>query len=292
MSNNKIMSQLVGESLKMPYLSYNNSKIYYEINGEGFPLLYLHGWNGSTKSFRECLSEELAKDSLVIMLDLPGFGKSGYFPLSFAAVSEIVNQVLIRHHIESVRIMGFCMGGAFALDFTIRYPQRVKSMILLETSFQFPWIMSPILIPAVGKHILQFFLLHPLGIHLTKKYLLLSDYQYRKDFFVQFQNVDPNISYAYARLLYKYSKIGHHRRIGGIQSNTKIIIGEHTSKAISSSAKRLAQLLRNSEISILENARHFPIEENSAGLIHRLRTFLRQNYLPEPVQPSTEYRVQ
>lgn len=275
----------------MPYLSYNDSKVYYLIKGKGFPLFYLHGWNGSTKSFRECLSHELSRDNQLVMLDLPGFGRSEYFPISFAAVSEIVERILTRHDINQVRLMGFCMGGAFALDFTIRYPHRVKTMILVETSFQFPWLMLPILIPVIGKQILQFFLFHQLGIGLTKSYLLLSDHSYRQEFFAQFQNVDSNISHAYTKLLYAYSKIGHQQRIRGIEANTKIIIGEHTSKVIRFSAKRLGQLIENSEISQLEKSAHFPIEENSAGLIRHLRYCQRPEYITELAQPSIQCSV-
>ena len=275
----------------MPYLNYNNSEVYYEITGKGLPLLYLHGWNGSAKSFRECLSHELGKDRQLIMLDMPGFGRSEYFPLSFDTVSGIIERILIRHDIDLAEVMGFCMGGAFALDFTIRYPGRVKSMILVETSFQFPSIMSPLLVPFIGKQILHFFLFHPLGIRLTKKYLLLPDHSYRQDFYTQFQNVDPNISHAYTRLLYAYSKAGHHERIRSIRARTKIIIGEHTSMAIRSSAKRLGRLIENSEIFMLENSRHFPIEENSAGLISQLRCCQRPRYLSERAQNSIQHGV-
>lgn len=255
----------------MPYLTYNDSRVFYEITGAGRPLLYLHGWNGSMRSFKDCLSQELEKAYQLIMLDLPGFGRSTYIPLSFAAISEIIERILTRHNIEKVMIMGFCMGGAFALDFTIRHPDRVQSLVLVETSFEFPWVMSPILLPVIGKQILRFFLFNPIGIHLTKQHLLLSDHQYREGFYAQFQNVDLNISHAYTRLLFAYSKVGHQQRINRIQANTKIIIGKHTSTSIRSSAKRLGKLIENSEIIFLEHSRHFPIEENSAGLLRSLR---------------------
>lgn len=264
----------------MPYLTYNDSKVYYEITGAGMPLLYLHGWNGSMRSFKDCLSPELEKGCQVIMIDLPGFGRSTYIPLSFAAISEIIECVLTQHDIEKVIIMGFCMGGAFALDFTIRYPDRVLSMVLVETSFEFPWVMSPILLPAIGKQILRFFLFNPVGIHLTKQHLLLPDHRYREAFYAQFQNVDLNISHDYTRLLFAYSRAGHQERISCIRANTKIIIGKHTSWSIRSSAKKLGRLIENSEIIFLENSRHFPIEENSADLIRNLQSREYPKLLP------------
>lgn len=255
----------------MPYSLYRDSRVFYEITGGSRPLLYLHGWNGSMKSFKDCLSHELKKDFQLIMLDLPGFGRSEPIPLSFAAVSEIIDQILTRNGIDRVRLMGFCMGGAFALDFAIRYPHRVASMILVETSFHFPWIMLPVLLPGFGRLILRFFLLHPIGAGLARHYLLLSGHRYREEFYPQFQKVDPKISLAYMKLLFAYSRVGHNERIGTIRANTKIIIGKYTSRSIRGSAKMLGRLIKNSKILLLENCRHFPLEENSAGLMRSLR---------------------
>ena len=259
----------------MSYLNYHGSQIYYEIAGNGDPLLYLHGWNGSIKSFKDCLSHELKQECQLVMIDLPGFGKSGYFPLSFVAVSEIIEKILLLHDIDKVNLMGFCMGGAFALDFTIRSPHRVRLLVLVETSFQFPGIMYPLLIPKAGKSILRFFLFHPVGIRLIKHYLFMSDHQYRKEFYRQFQTVDPEISLAYAKTLFGYSDCKHQSRIKGIQAETKIVIGEHTRWSIRASAARLKKLIANSEIFRIKQTRHFPIEENSTSLLHNLLIWQR-----------------
>lgn len=259
----------------MSYLNYNGFQVYYEIAGNGKPLLFLHGWNGSIKSFKDCLSHELRQDCQLIMVDLPGFGKSDFFPLSFGAIAEIIEKVLTAHKIDRVSLMGFCMGGAFALDFTIRFPCRVEQLILVETSFQYPWIMYPLLIPKVGKRILRFFLLNPFGIFLTKQYLLMADHPYRDEFYSQFQTVDPVISHAYAKLLFEYSTSDQQSRIHRIQTETKILIGEYTRWSIYSAAARMGKLITNSEVLRIKRTKHFPIEENSSSLIHNLRIWQR-----------------
>lgn len=254
----------------MAYLCYQGSQVYYEIVGKGAPLLYLHGWNGSMKSFKECLSNDLQKERQLIMLDLPGFGKSEYFPFSFRSISNLIEKLLRLHNLDKIQVMGFCMGGAFALDFTIRFPDRVDVLVLVETSFTFPVLMYPVLFPLAGKMLLRFFLFNPLGIQLTKQYLLLADYQYRDEFYCQFQAVDPDVSHAYTKQLFSYSGFENKERITGIQAKTKILIGEHTRWSIRSSARKLKELITDSEIVLIKQARHFPIEENRNAMINCL----------------------
>ena len=272
----------------MTYLPYSGVNIHYEIAGMGRPLLYLHGWNGSIKSFKDNLSHTLVNDHQLIMVDLPGFGKSDYLPLTFAVVSKIIEQILTEHDIDRVRIVGFCMGGAFALDFSIRYPHRLHSLVLMETSFQFPWIMYPILLPGIGEKILRFFLFTPTGVHLTKQFLLLSAHHYKENFYAQFQSADLKISRAYAKMLFSYSRAGHEERISRIQAQTQIIIGKHTSWSIRTSAQKLKRLIKNSELLILEKCRHFPIEENRSELLQNLQT----DMYPHSLQKRPELELQ
>jgi pimeloyl-ACP methyl ester carboxylesterase len=56
-------------------ININGLERYYETEGEGMPLVFLHGWGGSTKSF-EVLYNHFKSDFKVYNIDLPGFGRS------------------------------------------------------------------------------------------------------------------------------------------------------------------------------------------------------------------------
>lgn len=89
-------------------ININGLNIYYETEGEGKPMVFLHGWGGSTKSF-EVFYNHYSKGFKVINLDLPGFGTSeepevswdieGYkeFLIAFFKSLNIIEPIIIGH---------------------------------------------------------------------------------------------------------------------------------------------------------------------------------------------------
>ncbi len=254
----------------MPFIDYKETEIYYETWGEGMPLIYLHGWNGSMDSFKECILAKLKDRFQVVLIDFPGYGKSEFFSLSYNGLTGLVDKILRELGLEKVVIMGFCMGGSIALDYAIRYPEKISSIILLETTIDFPLIMRPLLIPGIGKYLLNFFLFNPLGIYLSKKYLLMKKFNYRKHFYDQFKKTRSTVALEYAQLLNNYSRLDNCNRIKTLDKETQVIIGQFAQKHAVRSAKRLQACLQNSELVKLENTAHFLIEENSPALANIL----------------------
>jgi pimeloyl-ACP methyl ester carboxylesterase len=61
----------------MPYANNNGVKIYYEVEGQGPPLLMLHGFAGSLEDWREAgYVAAFKNDYQLILVDLIGHGKS------------------------------------------------------------------------------------------------------------------------------------------------------------------------------------------------------------------------
>ncbi len=55
----------------MAYIDYNGKKIFYEIIGEGIPLIFLHGNSASSKMF-QCVLDEYKNDYSIILIDFFG----------------------------------------------------------------------------------------------------------------------------------------------------------------------------------------------------------------------------
>lgn len=108
-------------------------RIFYKTFGEGQPLLILHGWGSSSDSWLK-VSKILSKDFKVICPDLPGFGKSdppksligteGYAKILFGFTEKL--------SLKKFDLFGHSFGGAIAFLFSIKYPEKVKSLILLS----------------------------------------------------------------------------------------------------------------------------------------------------------------
>jgi pimeloyl-ACP methyl ester carboxylesterase len=250
----------------MAYLEHKDARIYYEIHGAGEPLLYLHGWHGTSASFKHNLLDLLKERYQVIIMDLPGYGNSEFTEPSFDRLSEIITDLLKQAGVSRVSLVGFCMGSVIALDYAIRNPRIVRNLMLIETYLRFPPIIFPLLIKGINLPLFKFFLHHKTGLALMRKYLLLKDGNYRKDFVSALQGMDLSVSIKYVKMLWTYSRQNHDFRIKGLGVPTTMVVGEHTHRAIARDNRTIRSFIRNSRIVPIEGCRHFPLEENGIRL--------------------------
>jgi pimeloyl-ACP methyl ester carboxylesterase len=127
----------------------NNLRINYKIAGEGEPLLILHGWDGSSNSWVD-VQKILASQGLkVIVLDLPGFGKSKspFYPWGVADYSELVLKFINKIGLEKVNLMGHSFGGRIAIKFAVSHPEKLKKLILCASAgVKHPLTLSQLII--------------------------------------------------------------------------------------------------------------------------------------------------
>ena len=126
----------------MPYVRTNGIQTYYEEDagpaaGAGEPLVLLHGFTGSIAQWA-AVRPLLAGEHRVICYDLRGHGRSDA-PEELAAYTmdayvEDLRGLLDALGIERAHVLGSAFGGMVALEFAFRYPQRVQSLILSDTS--------------------------------------------------------------------------------------------------------------------------------------------------------------
>jgi pimeloyl-ACP methyl ester carboxylesterase len=119
----------------MPKIQVNGVNIHYEISGKGPALVLLHGWTENHK-FWKLQIPEFSKNYKVIAIDLRGHGesdkpKTGYSIQTFA---DDLYHMLSELEIDKVVIAGHSMGGMTALVFCLTYPEKVKALILVNTT--------------------------------------------------------------------------------------------------------------------------------------------------------------
>jgi len=117
------------------FIKYRNSKIHIQTYGKGFPLVLLHGFLLSSSIWKD-LIPELSKKNQVIVLDLPGHGKSECVAEihTMELLAEIVNSVLEKLNIEKANFIGHSMGGYTSLAFAEKYPSKIETLVLLNSS--------------------------------------------------------------------------------------------------------------------------------------------------------------
>lgn len=101
------------------------------------PLLLLHGFTGSGENWAEQAACFRAVGLSVHTPDLPGHGinqpRASDDYTIFAAASQLVG-LLENQRIDAIHLLGYSMGGRLALSFALRYPEKVKSLILESAS--------------------------------------------------------------------------------------------------------------------------------------------------------------
>jgi pimeloyl-ACP methyl ester carboxylesterase len=121
---------------KSGYAPVNGLQMYYEVHGEGEPLVLLHGGLGFNGMFGAILPQ-LAAGRQVIAADLQGHGRTADIdrPLSLERMGDDV-AALIRHlGYEAADVMGYSMGGGAALRAAIQHPALVRKLVLVSVPY-------------------------------------------------------------------------------------------------------------------------------------------------------------
>ena len=109
----------------------------YGVAGEGSPLLFLHGWGLGYRSYRRSLQHLATQGARVIAPALPGFGGNPGLPaeeLSFAGYATWVERFLDAAGVDDpVAVVGHSFGGGVGIRFAHQYPDRVRSLVLVNS---------------------------------------------------------------------------------------------------------------------------------------------------------------
>jgi pimeloyl-ACP methyl ester carboxylesterase len=114
------------------YSDVNGLKMYYEIYGQGKPLVLIHGGGSTIQSTFEKVIPLFAKNRKVVAVELQAHGRTNdrNTGLSFEQDADDVATLLKNLKIDKADIFGFSNGGTTTLYLAIRHPEIVDKIIL------------------------------------------------------------------------------------------------------------------------------------------------------------------
>lgn len=120
----------------MPYATNRNTKIYWESHGSGPPVLLVMGLGFSLDMWYR-VAPQVAGRYRAIIFDNRGVGRTGApdGPYWIPLMAEDACAVIEAAGEKSVHLLGASMGGMIAQELTLRWPDRVRSLMLGCTSF-------------------------------------------------------------------------------------------------------------------------------------------------------------
>jgi pimeloyl-ACP methyl ester carboxylesterase len=121
----------------MPYVAVNGLDMYYEVHGEGSPLLLLHGGAGSIP---EKWIPFFAPQFRVIAPEQMGHGRTADLvdrPFHYHGMAEDTVELMRRLAVESAVVVGYSDGGIIGLDMAIHHPERVSKLAVTGANARF-----------------------------------------------------------------------------------------------------------------------------------------------------------
>ncbi len=119
------------------YADVHGLKMYYEIHGEGHPLVLLHGAFSAVGTSFGKLLPHLARERQVIAVEMQGHGHTADIdrPLRYEQLADDIAALLTQIGIEKADLFGWSLGAGVALQAAIRHPEVVRKLVLASVTY-------------------------------------------------------------------------------------------------------------------------------------------------------------
>jgi pimeloyl-ACP methyl ester carboxylesterase len=119
------------------YANVNGLRMYYEVYGQGKPIILLHGSFMTIPLNWSHIIPLLAKDRKVIVAEMQGHGRTRDIDreFSYEGMADDVSGLLQHLKIDSADVLGYSMGGGVAFQVALRHPEQVRRLIILSGAY-------------------------------------------------------------------------------------------------------------------------------------------------------------
>ena len=260
----------------MPVMLINNIKLNYQVNGEGQPLVFIHGL-GSSETDWEYQVGEFSKNFKVITMDLRGHGNSEKpkGPYSMATFAADIAGLLKGLQIESAHVVGLSLGGGVAFQLTLDYPGLVKSLTIVNS---FPELVIRSFKDRLNVWqrfaIVRLLGMKKMGEVLSTRLFPKEEQASIRDLFVQrWSENDPRAYQDSMRAMIGWSVVD---RLSTIKCPTLIISADYDYTSVESK-KEYTRMIPGASLVVITDSRHATPVEQPEQFNQVLLKFLSEN---------------
>jgi pimeloyl-ACP methyl ester carboxylesterase len=239
----------------LPTAHVNGVEIYFDVRGEGEPLVMLHGLGSSSQDWEHQVPVFAARYR-VMTPDLRGFGRSAKprGPYSIAQYSADVRALLCVLGITRCHLLGLSMGGAIALQIALDDPRRLASLIIVNSSPSFELSTWRRRLMAWTRMLLP----HVFGMRGLSHYVVShlfpkpEQHELRARLIARGSTNDRD---AYIAALHALKGWTVERRLGEITTPTLVISADSDYTPVSEKEHYVARM-RNARLRVIPDSRH------------------------------------
>lgn len=254
----------------MGLIKINGIRLYVEVKGSGFPVIFIHGIGGDHQAYLKNVIEPLSKNFKTVALDCRGHGQSDK-PVEFT-IEDHVNDILgIMDHFRfgKVHLMGVSMGSYIAQLVAITAPDSIDKLILtvtksngLTSSIQRLFKENDEQIKGLDMHqtILKLLKYMVYDTQLMSNHLDVFETKLTPD---QFNAANKAIG-----------AFDFRKELSKIKAKTLVISGEHDGLNPPEDGKEVASLIKNARFVTMHYSGHAPVFEEPATYIKIVEHFL------------------
>ncbi|MFC5600786.1 alpha/beta fold hydrolase [Deinococcus cellulosilyticus] len=265
----------------------NDQPVYYEVGGEGPPLVFIHGIGGGNSGYQWTRNAaEFTGSHRVYVLDLPGFGRSTPRPQNYTADLYVKTLTAFLKEVvrEEADVVASSLGAAYSIKIAHDDPELIDSLVLVSptgieklvnppnTAFYNSLVGSPLGDVLAGflrgRFSVSFFL---------KQQVYLDQNLVTTEIKKIYQNnlKDPNAAYPVFSFISDYSSLNIEKEWASLKQPVMIVWGSDDVNTPVSGAQKFLSLRPAVKLNVLM-ARAIPNDEQSEKFNALLQGFLGQ----------------
>lgn len=247
-------------------------------------LVFVHGFGGSLKALEPLAQHFIEKNYQVINVDLRAHGQSSrpvhYSQYKLGAFAEDLVSILLQEKAKNVTLIGHCFGGLVSLLVTTKQPKLVKSLVLINASYQAPHLARLAYRYMPMKSAVNSLLRMSPTLYL-KSYPVYSRYQNSGDF--NLKRISSDILHtslkSYLYTAQKIAQVDFMPYLAQITQAVLIIHGEKDRVFPLNIAKQLKKGLVNAKLRVIKNANHLTVLNNKQQILKIIDQQLQEKFL-------------
>ncbi len=256
-----------------------DAEIFYNIDGAGEPLLLIPGFASGAWSWT-WQSGELSADFSVITFDPRGVGNSELRDggaVTIEALADDIAALMDSIGVDSAHICGISFGGFVAQEFALKYPAKVRKLVLASTSFGGPRHVAPSAETLAA-------MASTIGLNTAERIRQNITAAFSPEFvearpaaverFCRLRAAYPVPETVYKQQLAAAVGFDAEARVSGIEAETLVITGDRDTVVPAENSRNLANAIPGARLVRIDDSGHMMFVEKAHEFNSVVRAFL------------------